>query len=373
MKNPFTIGVVSGTEDFCDRAQERGDLLRHARNGTNVVLCSPRRYGKSSLVTTVLGDLGKEGFLTAYVDLFPISSEQDFVTRFAAAVFKGIGRGADPRSFAQKVKGVFSLLRPVIEIVPDGVSISARYDGAGSRSGPLDDLMEGIHRYVKKKRVQACIVLDEFQEITELAEAKKLEGVLRSHIQFQREVSYFYVGSRRRILQDMFGNRSRPFYKSASMYELKEISREDFVPHIERRFAAGGKRCSAEVADEIYGRVRGYPYYVQKLASLAWDATDRSCTREVVAEAFRSLVFSEAIDFEGVWSGLTLTQKTVLKAIAKEPTATPFAREYLERHQLSVGGIQKALKTLLNRDLVEKTEDRSYRLTDPILATWLTA
>ena len=97
MRNPFILGMA-GKDDFCDRNQEMEDLLRHARNGDNTVLFSPRRYGKSSLIAMVLDRLGREGFTTVYVDLFPITSEQDFISRFSTGIFKGIGRGADPRT-----------------------------------------------------------------------------------------------------------------------------------------------------------------------------------------------------------------------------------------------------------------------------------
>jgi len=371
MKNPFKINIVQSEEDFCNRAKERKELLQHARSGSNVVLCSPRRFGKSSLVTMVLADLQKEGFLTAYVDLFPISSERDFITRFAAAIFRGIGRGIDSRSFIEKAKGVFRHLRPTLEVTQDGYTISAQYDRSSGSDVPLDDLMEGLHGYVKKKKLSACIVLDEFQEITELPEAKKIEGVLRSHIQFQKEISYCYVGSRRRILQDMFNNKSRPFYKSAFFYFLKEIPAEDFIPYIVKLFAQTGKRCVENAAHDIYQKVRGYPYYVQKLASIAWDATDNECTSETIASAFHVLVQNEAVDFEGIWSGLFVTQKSVLKAIARESTSMPYARDYLEKNQLSIGGAQKAMKILLNKDLIEKIEDGNFRLTDPIMAEWL--
>lgn len=65
MKNPFTLGIVSSRSNFCNRSYELDDLLRNARNGSNVVLCSPRRFGKSSLVTVALEELRKEKFLTA--------------------------------------------------------------------------------------------------------------------------------------------------------------------------------------------------------------------------------------------------------------------------------------------------------------------
>jgi len=371
MKNPFNIKILQEDREFCNRTKERKDLLQYARNGANVVLCSPRRYGKSSLVTMVLSDLRKEGFLTAYVDLFPISSEQDFINRFASAIFKGFGQGVDGRSVFEKAKDIFASLRPVIEATPEGYSVSLRYDKREMSSSPLDNFMEDLYKYVKKRKLSACIVLDEFQEITELPEAKKLEGTLRSYIQFQKEISYFYVGSRRRILQDMFNNRTRPFYKSAFFYSLDKISANDFIKYIEECFKNTGKTCASEIAKNIYDRVEGYPYYVQKLASIVWNNTEKDCTIEIVSDAFHSLVDVEIVDFEGMWSGLSLIQKSVVKAVADNPTATPYAREYLERNQLSLGGAQKALNVLLKKDLIEKNRDGVYVLTDPIMTAWL--
>ena len=79
----------------------------------------------------------------------------------------------------------------------------------------------------------------------------------------------------------------------------------------------------------------------------------------------------ETIDLEGIWSGLTLIQKSVLKAIAKEPTTSPYGREFLERHRLSIGGTQRAMKVLLSRDLIERDPGNRYRLTGPVMEAWL--
>jgi hypothetical protein len=370
IRNPFTLGIVQ-KEDFCNREKEMKDLLHHARNGDNVVLFSPRRYGKSSLITQLFDMLEKEGFLTVYVDLFPITSEQDFISRFSNGVFKGIGRGVDPRTFGEKVKNIFTKLIPSIDVKPDGYSISVKFDRTHEIGILLDDLMEGILTYVKRKKLKACIALDEFQEITELPESKKIEGILRSHIQFQKEIAYFYIGSRRRILNDMFLNKSRAFYKSAFSYLLREIPRTDFALYIEERFKDTGKICPLEIAGKIYDRVRGYPYYVQKLAGIVWELTLKKSQLDFVMGGYRILLNMETIDFEGVWSGLTLIQKSVLKAIAEEPTPSPYAREFLERHRLSIGGTQRAMKVLFSRDLVEKNSENQYRLTDPMMGAWL--
>ncbi|MBF0105999.1 MAG: ATP-binding protein [Deltaproteobacteria bacterium] len=370
MKNPFTIGLVSENE-FCNRERELGELITYAKNGSKVMFCSPRRYGKSSLVFLVLDKLRKEGFLTAYVDLFPISSEDDFISRFATAVIKGFGAGLDQKTFLEKIKGIFSVLRPVVEFVPDGVSISVKVDSPEKRSMALDDLMDGIGKYVKKRKIQACIALDEFQEITELATSKKIEGILRSHIQHQKDVSYFYIGSRRRILQDMFHNKSRPFYKSTYTYILEPISADHFAPFISKRFTGTGKACSLALARIIYDLAQGYPYYVQKLASIVWDAVEHVCDIGTIHQSFERLVRMEAADFEGIWGGLSLSRKSFLRTISLEPTATPYAKNFLEKQSLSIGGAQKAMKVLLAKDLIEKSPEGVYRPTDPIMREWL--
>lgn len=371
MKNPFTIGLVTEEWQFCNRINEQKDLLKHARNGSKVVLCSPRRYGKSSLVQVVLSKLKNEGFLTAYVDIFPVSSEQDFVLRLASSIYKGIGKGADPLTLIDKIKGIFTRIIPTIDVGPEGYSISAKYNSSEKTDVILDNIMEGLEKYVNKIEKRACIVMDEFQEITELDNSKKIEGILRSHTQHHHNISYFYVGSRRRILKDMFTNKSRPFYKSAFFYILKEISADDFVPHIVRLFKDTGKICRQDLAEDIYNRVRGYPYYVQKLSSIAWEETEKECNADIVKKSFRLLVQTEAIDFEGIWSGLTMVQKTVLKNIAAEPSLTPYSKDNLEKSRVSAGGIQKALKILIEKDIVEKTDEGLYRLTDPIMEVWL--
>ena len=71
------------------------------------------------------------------------------------------------------------------------------------------------------------MVFDEFQEITELKD-KRLEGTLRSHIQFHQSSSFF-VGSRRHLLLGIFSESSRPFYQSAQLYELKKLRRLDLI------------------------------------------------------------------------------------------------------------------------------------------------
>lgn len=368
--NPFTIQLVKTPDDFCSRTKEIADLKTFAHNGENVVLFSPRRFGKSSLVMMVQKTLQKEGMLTAYIDLFPITSKKDFIQRLAHGFIKGIGKGIQSRSWLDKIKGLFKHIRPVMSVSQEGLDFSLEWNPKSEMPVLLEDLLTGLNGYVEKNKLRASIALDEFQEITELEESKEIEGILRSNIQTQRKISYYFIGSRRRILNDMFNNKNRPFYKSAFNYPLARISKEEFVPFIQKQFHGTKKRCSEKIAGLLYEKADGYPYYVQKLAYLLWETTEKEAGEEQLKKSYQALLKLEQADFEAVWSGLSLGQRSLLKTLALEPTPSPYSKNYLEKHGLSLGGTQKAMEALLSRDLIEESE-KGFQLVDPVMAAWL--
>ncbi len=67
-----------------------------------------------------------------------------------------------------------------------------------------------------------------------------------------------------------------------------------------------------------------------------------------------------------------MVQRGVLKALASAPTPNPYAKGLLDRHGLSVGGTQRAIRMLLSRDLIERDEEGGYSLKDPVMAASLT-
>lgn len=76
--------------------------------------------------------------------------------------------------------------------------------------------------------------------------------------------------------------------------------------------------------------------------------------------------------FEIVLTGLSLAQKRLLQALARQPTDQPYGAQFLSRSQLSVGAAQKAIRALVDYDLVEWRPDRIYQLVDALFAQWLT-
>ena len=55
MDVPFVYGKIVAAEDFTDREKETAKLLANIGSLTNTAIISPRRWGKSSLVSKAIG------------------------------------------------------------------------------------------------------------------------------------------------------------------------------------------------------------------------------------------------------------------------------------------------------------------------------
>lgn len=370
--NPFTFKEIDVDSPFCNRIKEQADLTRYAQAGTNVVLFSPRRYGKTSLMKRVQKRLADEGYLTLFADFFGVTSARDVAFRMAKAFFEMTHR---QESWFQKSICILTSFRPVLKPDDEG-KISLTVEPAAVKPDGIetvDEVLGSIHELARQKNVKIQVTLDEFQEIADLKDSLSLEGIMRSRIQ-QQPVSYFFVGSRRRLLLDMFNQRKRPFFQSALNYELQTLPEDELTSFLADRFRSAGKACPLPVAAAIVQRARRHPYYTQKLCFFLFDMAEEKIEESQVKPAFELLLESERPAFEAILQGLAPQQIVLLRAIALEPSSSVFSVDYINRRRLgSTGGIQGALKVLGKLDLIEKDKGGAFGVVDPVFRVWLNA
>jgi hypothetical protein len=197
---------------------------------------------------------------------------------------------------------------------------------------------------------------------------------MRSHIQ-NHKASYFFIGSRRRVLVAIFNDRQRPFFQSAINYEIGLLPEDELASFVSGRFAAAGITCPAETAAQIIGTVRGHPYYAQKLSFFVYEAcAGTKVDSGAIKEGFEAMLSAEKVVFEAVIQGLSLQQVTLLKALAREETKSLLSLEWMRRHRLaSIGGTKGAKERLFSLDLIEQSRDDGgiWRVVDPVFAEWL--
>ena len=84
--NPFRYGALALDEAFTDREAEIAELKTDVRNGQDVVIFAPRRYGKSSLVWRAAQELAREKALVAQVDLMTAPTPAMFAEKLARTI-----------------------------------------------------------------------------------------------------------------------------------------------------------------------------------------------------------------------------------------------------------------------------------------------
>ena len=89
-RNPFRYGALALDEAFTDREEELAELTADVRNGQDVVVFAPRRYGKSSLIWRASQSLIAEGVLVGHVDLMTTPTKGRLAEKLARTIHEDI-------------------------------------------------------------------------------------------------------------------------------------------------------------------------------------------------------------------------------------------------------------------------------------------
>jgi len=191
MKNPFVYGETVSGDNFCDRAREMKELIADIKNGQNVIIFSPRRYGKTSLIKQALRKVKAQGILTFYIDLYPAINKGKFIEIYAGAISTGIPGGA--RQVVKKIKGYLPRIIPKVVMDDQAFHLEFEFDRTGSISPNIDDLLCAVNKEADRQNKSAVVVFDEFQEIADFDD-DEIERKMRSVFQNHRNVSYIFMG-----------------------------------------------------------------------------------------------------------------------------------------------------------------------------------
>jgi AAA+ ATPase superfamily predicted ATPase len=361
MENPFKFGGLVTGKDFADRESEMAEILREVRGGTNIVLFSVRRMGKSSLLVELMRRHRGE-FIWVYVDLYGVTTKSRLVEVYMSAIAKGAYGTAKKvaEGVRELVKG--SRLRLVLNDKGEpGVELSM-----GEPTVPeIQEIMDTPEEIARKKRKRLVVVFDEFQEIGALDGVALLKA-MRSRIQTHKHVSYIFAGSKRHLLLSIFEEREGAFYKSARPMELGPIPKEDFEKFVIDRFSASGGRIDSETASGVVEAARGNTYYAQQIAHELFDISPRPKSRDLESAITASLAHQSPV-FQLLWDSVkSPSQRGYLLAVAREGRSSPRS-VLIEKYGLkSHSHIQKAVSQLDARGVTENGE-----IVDPMFVLWL--
>ena len=367
----FVYGVAVSDYNFIGREQETKRLLDNFRGGINVILMSPRRLGKTSLVKHVCNKLDEEDIITVYLDIFGCKSEYDFYNKLAAEVLKQTA--SKHELWLEEAKEFIYRLTPKISFSPEPNADFAISLGITPKTHTPEEVLGMAEKIAIKKGKRIVICIDEFQQIGEMANSKQIQARLRTVWQHQKQVSYCLFGSKHHLMSAIFLHRSMPFYQFGDIISLDKIATADWVEYIVSHFADGKRTISRALAKDICKFTENYSAYVQQLSWLVFTQKEEgeTVTEEDVKQAMNDLLATNEILFMQMIEPLSEYQLNFLRAIASGVTKDFGLSEVREEYKLgSYSNINRLKTALLERDLIEKRGAETV-MTDPVFAKWI--
>ncbi|HUC01147.1 MAG TPA: ATP-binding protein [Solirubrobacterales bacterium] len=371
--NPFLFGTLALDDSFADREDEIAELSSDMRNGQDVVVFAPRRFGKSSLIWAAARSLAKDGVLVAQVDLMTTPTKERLAAALAASIYENI---ASPLERAwEKAAAPFRRLRvqPAISLDPETGAVAFTFSTTREPAdvdATLEQLLELPAELGAERGRRTALVFDEFQEVVDID--PRLPKLMRAIFQRQPEVAHVYLGSKRHVMDRIFNDENEPFWRSAKPIELHLIDPELFSPFIAKRLETSDRVPDPGAIDRLLALTGGHPHATQELAYFLWEQTPpgETASAERLEAALGAVLRSEHSHFSLLWEEASTVQRLVLQALAGEP-GHPQTKAYRDRHGLpSAASVQQALRALTQREVVAG-ERGAYRIVEPFLTEWL--
>ena len=369
MDIPFAFGKIVREDDFTDRKLETAKLLDNIRSLTNTAIISPRRWGKSSLVSKAVNIMAEDdNYLIVKMNVFKCEDEQEFYALFAKNLMDQVSTSVE--SLFSNTKEFLSHLLPKISF-SDPLSKYEISFGFDFVKNPIsDDILDLPQKIATKKHKKVIICIDEFQQIGEFGNSLKFQKILRNHWQDQPDVAYILYGSKKHMMLNIFGEYKSPFYKFGDILFLPKISNVDWQTYIVGRFRDTGKNIIPEVAGYIAQLVDNHPYYVQQLAQLSWLRCEKDCSKDTVDAALSSMLDSLNLQFINIMDSLTDKQRNFLCALA-EGVSQMTSEKTLSSYKLGTSGNVRIIRNaLMKRDIIDTENKRAY-IQDPVFKLWI--
>lgn len=369
MNRAFVYGVSVEGENFTDRVKETKRLKLDFENGINVILISPRRMGKSSIVKKVKSEITDPTIKVVYMDIYDCRSEYDFYNRFASVLLKETATKTE--QVLDNIKRFLVRLSPKITFSPEPMSEISLSLGITPQNYQPEEILQLPELIAQEQGVHLIICIDEFQQIGEFGDSLTVQKRLRGIWQHQQNVSYCLFGSKKHLMTKLFQNRKMPFYQFGEMMYLDKIPTDNWVKFICTRFKKQGKIISEELAQRICEKVDNHSSYVQQLAWNVLAETEKETTEQDFENGVQALMSQCSGLFEQQIQGLTSYQLNFIRALCRGVHSDFGSKAVLEEYNLGTKSNISRIKTaLLERELIDVTEDGIF-LEDPVFKLWM--
>jgi hypothetical protein len=366
---PFPSVGYFGPAYFCNRKIETETLISNIKGGQSTTLVAIRRIGKTGLIKHLQYLLNEE-YICIYTDILPTENSVDFLNTLATAI---LNSAPEKTGLGKKIWDFLKSLRPVITFDKLSGEPNISFNVQAKES---EHQIEVLFAFLEKQEKQVIFAIDEFQQILYYPQ-KNMEAWLRTIIQNLKNIVFIFSGSQPHLMNEMFANPSKPFFRSTVFIQLEKIKFKSYHEFIIQKFAESKKEISKEIVAEMLDWTNVHTYFVQLLCNRVFiNSGDKVTPENWQNEALKLLNEQQPI-FLGYRDILTREQWKLLKAIAHNGEAYSLtSKNFIQKYSLgSSATVIRSIKSLQNKSFIYSMHDSEgklyYSVYDILFQRWI--
>ena len=350
--NIFPYESIASNEVFFGREKESEQIREFILNSNNLVVFSKRRLGKTSLIKEVMRKINenkKEDILCIYVDIYDITSAEDFGTCLLQGLTSSFD--GDIKTAIKKLTSLFKRTRVEPTFDPNTMKYGIKPVVTALKFEELlEDFFETLFSISLNKKI--VLAIDEFQQVSTIKN-KKIDALFRKYVQNEKStnISYIFLGSKRHMLTSLFEYKA-PMFELATPIELEAISFKEVHAYVSLHL-----KIKEEISTYIYELCDGETKLMQHVFFLLHlKHKNIEITIDLVDEVIEEILLYKTAMYRAILDTFTLNQKKCLKLVLKYDNGL-FSKDVLYEQDISKSVMQSAIANLIDKEILDKKDD----------------
>ena len=366
-KRYFPTGIPVMGENLAGREKERYLVKQLLKNGQSVILYGPRRIGKTSIALTVLNELKTEGYFTGHADIFECATLRVLSQRITETTLNNKKLSKAISSLKENLSEAFKNLQ-IKQTVNDFEWMLKFVEKSKDEHELFSDVLDFPDKFAKKHKAHMIMFIDEIGDIDKF-DSGNLIKLMRSKFQLHTNVTYLFAGSQQGVIENIFVDKTGPFYRFGRLMPIGTIQKEAFKKYLILKFNEVKVDFTDKALAYLLDITDGHPYYTQLLCrELYFYAISHNTiiNNETVEIALQEAILAEEIYFSKIWEEIAnnSAQINILYEIIENRNSL-----YSKNNEKSLN-VSRTLTQLQNKGIIKKEAKGRYMLVDPLFAEY---
>ena len=375
MDSPFIYDKYVTGKNFIGRKNDCTVVGNLISQGEHVVLSSPAKTGKKSLIQQTLFNLRMSGhnLRIGQFSALNVRTVEEFIVRFGSAVLRMCG--STPHEYNALISKHLERTHMVFDpkrFSENDEVLSLNWEADEEDVRAVIDLP---YRIAAEKGTRHLLIIEEFQNLTFIGDGDRIFRLMEEVMKKRKEAgltlfSFVFMGSMVNAMRDIFFTH-RHFYRLTEQFKMQPFDEREITDHVAKGFLTSGKVIDKELLLGVCRLFKNHLWYINHFVSIC-DAKSKGYIMEpVLLESLGCILAIHEPRFISIMSSLTTHQVNLLRAVVDGHTRFS-SSEVVRQYSLnSSANVKRVKDALMKKEILAFDENDEPSFLDPLFEYWV--